>query len=76
LTGRVKALTDKVVKAVVGVINDGKKDFGAGLTYPEQILASQTISNSVVTPSDNSTTVQMIQNPLKPLEMISVQLVC
>jgi hypothetical protein len=39
---------------------DSDKDFGSGLSFPEQVLASEAISNQVVTPFDCSTIVQML----------------
>lgn len=50
-------------------------DPGEGQTLPEEVLASERISNSVVTPFDWSEIVQTLQNPIAPAEIISVQIV-
>ena len=50
-------------------------DPGKGLSYPEQVLACEKITNNVVTPFDWSEVIQTLQNPLIETETITVQIV-
>jgi hypothetical protein len=51
-------------------------DPGSGLDFPDQVLATEKITNTVITPFDWSEITQTIRNPLLPKEIISIQIVC